>query len=98
MPSPAPRPSPTRAAPPKTVGLAMRTGDVFDPSSLTINRGGTVTVTNKDLQAHNWTDSGVFMSGDLPPQGKASYTFHVAGTFSYECTIHSGMGGVITVR
>lgn len=100
-PSATPRPaaSPTRSTTPKTVALAMKTGNAFSPRTLTIDAGDTVTVTNQDLQRHNWTDASVFASGDLPPAASYSFRFTRAGSYSYECTIHApGMAGTITVR
>lgn len=75
-------------------------GFAFDPPSLTINAGDTVTWTNKDQAAH----SAAFANGGpktpVLTNGKsASLTFTTAGTFDYVCGIHgASMPGTIVVR
>ena len=75
-------------------------GFAFDPPSLTINAGDTVTWTNKDQAAH----SAAFANGGpktpVLTNGKsASLTFTTAGTFDYVCGIHgASMPGTIIVR
>jgi plastocyanin len=76
----------------------MRSGDVFAPKAMTIPRGGTVRVTNRDLKTHNWTDPGIFSSGDMTATSMPySFRFTYTGTYQFECTIHSGMTGSVTV-
>jgi len=75
-------------------------GFAFDPPTVTINVGETVTWTNKDQAAH----SASFASGGpktpVLTNGKsASLTFTVAGTFDYVCGIHgAAMMGTVIVR
>jgi plastocyanin len=71
----------------------------FHPSTLTINRGDTVTWEWRDNgEHHNVTFRG-FHSRTM---GKGSYTvrFLGKGTFNYRCTIHEaeGMRGKIVVH
>lgn len=75
----------------------MVTGNQFSPKTMTIASGDTVQVVNVDAVRHNWTDPGVFASGDLRPGQSFSYLFGSTGTFQFECTIHPGMTGSITV-
>ena len=75
----------------------MIAGNQFSPKTMTIAVGDTVRATNADSVRHNWTDPGVFASGDLRPGQSFSYRFDAAGTFQFECTIHAGMTGSITV-
>ncbi len=72
---------------------------LFNPASLTIKAGETVTWTNKDSIAHTITeDKGVFDSGSINSGATYSFTFKTAGTFSYHCTIHPSMTGKIIVQ
>jgi len=71
----------------------------FDPASLTVKVGDTVTWTNKDSVAHTVTaDDGSFKSEQIQPGAAYKFTFAKAGTFSYHCSIHPNMTGSITVQ
>jgi len=76
----------------------------FDPPSLTIEVGDTVTWFNQDIEDHTSTsdsgstdpwDSGDVHSGDSWPR-----QFNSPGTFNYHCIYHfnQGMTGTITVN
>jgi plastocyanin len=81
-----------------TFPLAMKRGNVFAPATMTVPFGATVKVTNQDLGVtHNWTDPGLFSSGNLGFGGTYSFRFTYTGTYQFECTIHAGMTGSITV-
>lgn len=71
----------------------------FDPKQATAKVGQTVTWTNEDATDHNVkADSGAtFMSKDFGKGAKYSYKLDKAGTITYECTIHPGMTGTLTV-
>jgi plastocyanin len=81
----------------------------FSPNPINVSKGGTVTWTNKDSQAHtvvSGTGSSdpnkgkVFDSGltTLIQPGKTfSHTFTTAGTIPYFCQIHPAMVGKIIV-
>jgi len=71
----------------------------FSPASLTVKTNTTVKWTNKDGTAHTVTSTtGIFNSGNMNGGETYSYTFNSAGTYTYKCTIHSGMTGTITVN
>jgi plastocyanin len=71
----------------------------FSPLSLTVPVNTTVKWTNKDGIAHTVTSStGLFDSGTLSNNATFTYTFTVAGTYTYFCTIHPDMAGVIVVQ
>ncbi|MHB1377132.1 MAG: cupredoxin domain-containing protein [Candidatus Humimicrobiaceae bacterium] len=73
--------------------------NAFDPASLTIKVGDTVTWTNNDSYAHTVTsDNGAFDSGSMAGGGTFSFTFKTAGTFSYHCSIHTFMTAKIIVQ
>lgn len=70
----------------------------FQPQNLTVNVGTTVHWTNLDSAPHSATsDSGVWDSNYLFQGQSYQYTFNTAGTFTYHCSVHSGMQGAITV-
>ncbi len=72
----------------------------FNPVTIEVKVGDTVTWTNSDGFAHTATQkpsgSG-FQSGTLKPGESFSYTFDTAGTFDYYCEFHSGMKGQVVV-
>jgi len=70
----------------------------FQPASLQVAVGATVTWTNADSTAHTVTsDTGAFDSGPLAPGASFSQTFTTAGTFTYHCQIHPFMTATIVV-
>ncbi len=74
-------------------------GFAFQPPTLTINRGDTVTWTNKDAFPHSARVPGVGTTPTLSQGQSASLTFAAAGTFNYDCGIHGpAMPGTIIVR
>ncbi len=71
----------------------------FNPNTITVTAGTTITWTNKDAITHTVTsDSGVFDSGNINSGGTYSYTFSTAGTFTYHCKIHTYMTGSVIVK
>jgi plastocyanin len=70
----------------------------YQPSSLTVPAGTTVTWINRDVVRHTVTsDEGLFDSGRLGSGESFSYTFKEPGTFNYHCTIHTFMHGTVIV-
>ena len=74
----------------------------FNPQTLSVAAGATVTWTNNDQVQHTvtWDDQSV--NSGLLSQGETfSYTFDTPGTYGYFCIPHgspgSGMFGTITV-
>jgi len=77
----------------------MDSGYSFDPSTITIITGTTITWTNKDAIGHSVTsDTGVFDSGIINASGTFSYTFDTAGTFPYHCKVHTIMTASVVVK
>ena len=75
-------------------------GNSFDPADLTINVGDTVTWTNTGGFHNVTSDTGLFTSGE--PSSDAwvfSFTFHLGGSYGYQCDVHAsqGMTGNVTV-
>lgn len=69
----------------------------FDPSSTTIAAGGEVTWTWGGTVGHNVTFS-TGPNSATQTSGTFSRTFPTAGSYPYQCTIHSGMDGTIIVQ
>jgi plastocyanin len=74
-------------------------GFAFNPATVTIKVGETVTWENQDGANHNViADDGSFKSADFG-QGKTfSFTFTKAGTYTYSCHIHPNMKGTVIVQ
>lgn len=73
----------------------------FSPARLTISKGTRVTFRwHDDGTVHNVRSVGRkrFKSIDDRAKGERSVRFTSAGTYRYECTLHPGMTGRITVR
>ena len=70
----------------------------FNPASLTIHVGDTVTWTNQDSVQHTATaNNHSFDTGLLKKGQSASHTFSAAGTFTYFCAVHPYMKGTVVV-
>ena len=77
----------------------------FNPSNVTVSKGGSVTWTNDDSVGHDVTkESGPgpdFKSGDpggIAPGSDFTQKFDTAGSIKYVCTVHPGMEGTVTVK
>lgn len=77
----------------------MITNFKFDPETITIKAGSTVTWTNQDTVVHNVVASdGSWKSPSLEKGASFSYTFTAPGTYSYICGVHPNMKGTIIVQ
>jgi plastocyanin len=74
-------------------------GFKFDPASVTVAIGTTVTWTNQDSSNHTVVaDDGSWKSDSLAKGASFSYTFDKAGTYTYICSVHPAMTGTIIVK
>lgn len=65
----------------------------FEPKTLTVPAGATVTWDNKE-GAHTVTaDKGEFKSPNLRAGEKFSFTFTKPGAYAYHCAFHGSSGG-----
>lgn len=71
----------------------------FDPTSVTIKVGQTVTWVNDDSVTHNVTaqSGAAFKSKDFGQGGTYSFKATKPGTIKYVCTLHPGMDGTLIV-
>jgi len=71
----------------------------FEPATITIKAGQTVTWTNHDGTAHTVAaDDKSWKSDNLDQNGTFSHTFTSAGTFTYHCSLHLEMKGTVVVQ
>ena len=72
----------------------------FDPETVTVPVGTTVTWTNKDEIPHTIasSDKSFKDSSGLDTGDSYSYTFTKPGTYGYYCTLHPFMKGKIVVQ
>jgi plastocyanin len=98
--SPAGTPKATQAAAtPEAKGVSVEIKDfAFEPKTVTIRLGQTVTWTNQDSAAHTVVGDGGIDSGDLSKGKSYSKTFDTEGTLDYHCSIHPQMKGQVIVQ
>ncbi len=83
--------------------------NTFSPKTLTVTVGSTVTWLNNSGSLHNivWNDAtgrnaalAGDDSGDIGSFSSGSHTrlFNAAGTYGFQCTLHPGMTGTLTVQ
>jgi plastocyanin len=81
-------------------GVGVRIIDLdYEPRTLTIDVGTTVRWENEGALPHTVTaTNAAYDSGIMAPGASYERTFDQAGTFSYLCTLHPGMVGVVEVE
>lgn len=90
-----------------TAGVSLGTGAAkvaatdqlqFTPTSEAVKKGQIVEWDNPGTQLHNITFGQTCLTdGNFQPGGKWQVKFTAAGSYPYQCTIHQGMVGTITV-
>src|SRR5205809_5305818 len=94
-------PAPAKPATGAKGGSVVMKGIKFNPASLTVKKGTTVTWKNDDSVAHDVTKTGgpgpKFSSGTGNLQNGDTYkqTLNTPGQVKYVCTVHPGMEGTI---
>lgn len=72
---------------------------VFSPATITVPVNTTIKWINKDNFNHTVTaNNGSFDSGNISAGGTYTRQFTAAGTYPYNCTLHSGMTGTVVVQ
>src|SRR5581483_6468231 len=80
----------------KTVSIY---GYGFNPKSVTVTEGDTVTWVNRDNANHQvLADKGQFVSAILRPKATYSFTFRAAGTYTYSDELHPKLKGTVVVK
>lgn len=70
----------------------------FSPDKVSVKVGEKVTWEWKENVLHNVTAKDGSFKSPNQTDGTFSHTFTKAGSFDYECTLHSGMTGTVTVQ
>ena len=97
-PQPAKEPKKQRKAHAAASGSVTIQNFAFNPGTVNVNTGDTVTWTNRDSSPHTATgNGGSFNTGTLKKGQSASHTFAKPGRFAYICAIHPNMKGTVVV-
>ena len=87
------------AGPAFAAGRSVAIGDAsFSPATITIRAGDTITWTNRSDLPHNVIFASFGSKMYMEAGERYSHTFRSAGTFKYQCTLHSFTGKVIVTR
>jgi plastocyanin len=72
----------------------------FNPQTIRVKTGATVTWTNNDDIPHGiaWSNGGFARSKALDTGESASFTFTTPGTYQFFCYIHPHMVGTVVVE
>jgi plastocyanin len=70
----------------------------FEPSTLTVKVGTTVSWKNRDDIPHTVVSAGKFRSKPLDTGDGFSFTFTATGDYAYFCSLHPHMTGTIKVE
>lgn len=110
--------APAASAPPagaasSAATVKMTDTNLFDPATVTITKGGTVTWTNSSSMVHSVTDdpakaankadavlpagAAAWDSGLLNAAATFTHKFDVAGTYKYFCIPHESLGMLGTI-
>ena len=76
----------------------VQQGRAFHPGEVTINRGETLTFTNKDEFIHQVYVAGLFDSDEKAPGQNLTENFPDSGTFEVRCHIHPKMKLLVHVK
>ena len=90
---------PAAAAPPAPAVAVDITKFAFAPKEITVAPGTKITWTNHDETPHTVTSNDKsFASKGLDTDDKFEHTFDSVGDFTYFCTLHPFMTGVVHVK
>jgi len=90
--------NPSSAASPESAQIVIR-DFMFQPMSLTVKAGSTVTWTNADDEPHAVvSDANVFRSGAIDTNETFSFKFETPGTYHFSCSLHPRMVGTVVVQ
>lgn len=84
-----------------TVTEGPDNGYTFSPSTVTVNRGDTLTLKNVSDDSHTFTVTGESIDVETQPEHSAKVTIDLPpGTYPFICRFHKelGMTGTLTVR
>ena len=80
-------------------GTVVAKDIAYNPTTITVKKGDTITFKNEDGFAHTFTaDDGAFDSGNVDGGGQFQFAPDAESTIAFHCKIHSNMKGTITVE
>ncbi|MDP2660203.1 MAG: cupredoxin domain-containing protein [Dehalococcoidia bacterium] len=86
------------SAPDRAAFVVTMVDNAFQPQSITIQVGDSVTWVNNGATSHTATsDNALWDSGIMPPGQSFSRSFSSTGTFQYRCSIHGSLGMIGTI-
>lgn len=91
---------PSTTAPVSTNSVSIKSF-AFNPASITVAKGTTVTWTHDDGAPHTVTTTQAtvsFDSGNMSKGSTFTQTFDTPGTYEYKCSIHPSMKGKVIVE
>jgi plastocyanin len=72
---------------------------MFQPTTITVKAGATLTWVNRDEEPHTVTsETGLFRSGAMDTNETFAFKFDKPGTYHFLCSIHPQMVGTIVVE
>lgn len=97
-----PQDGPTSAAPssnPAETTTVQMDNFAFEPQTIRVQAGQTVTWINRDQVGHNVVFDETGQAGPMLNQGQQwSHTFEEPGTYTYDCGPHPSMTGTVVVE
>ena len=101
---PSATPATTQTQVPGAVTVTLQ-NFAFNPASMTVPKGTTVTWVNQDSAEHTIVNDAqgsiargaLFTSNPLPKGASYSYTFDTTGTYPYHCSLHPSMKATVIV-
>lgn len=88
----------TPSATPTPLNTIIIKNFAFNPATLTVNKGTTVTWTNEDAATHTISSDQFTSSSNLNKGDSYKFQFNTTGTYNYICGIHPNMKGTIVVE
>jgi plastocyanin len=85
-------------AAPQAQNAVIMDGVKYEPATITVKRGATVSFVNRDPFPHTVTSQGHFDSKDIAAGKTWKYVAKKAGRFDYICTLHPNMKGTLVVE
>jgi plastocyanin len=95
--SPSAPPTPAVSTSPVATNEVDIVNFAFSPAVITVRVGTTVRWTNQDQDAHTVAIAGAPVSDGMQNADTYTHTFTQAGTFTYICSIHPYMRGMVIV-
>ena len=100
VPAGTPAGTPATPAAPGSNEVIATTGSVFNPTSLTVAKGTTVTFTFQSVEHNVVFDAVAGAPAGIGNTASSAVqrVFATSGAFGFQCTIHGGMRGTVTVN